>query len=102
MPNAWSIKVKGVVQGVGFRPFVYRLALAHSLAGWVLNGEQGVEIFIEGGQQGCDSFIRDLKLKAPPAARVVDLVARAVKPEGFSGFTIRSSASGERPTTRVS
>ena len=44
MPNAYSIKVRGVVQGVGFRPFVYRLACANDLKGWVLNAEEGVEI----------------------------------------------------------
>ena len=48
MASACSIKVRGVVQGVGFRPFVYRLARANTLAGWVLNGEEGVEIFVEG------------------------------------------------------
>ena len=48
MPNACFIRVHGVVQGVGFRPFVYRLARAKTLAGWVLNGDQGVEIHLEG------------------------------------------------------
>ena len=48
MPSACSIRVRGVVQGVGFRPFVYRLAQANTLAGWVLNGDQGVEIHLEG------------------------------------------------------
>ena len=51
MASACSIKVRGVVQGVGFRPFVYRLARANTLAGWVLNGEEGVEIFVEGADE---------------------------------------------------
>ena len=48
MPNACFIRVHGVVQGVGFRPFVYRLARENTLSGWVLNGDQGVEIHLEG------------------------------------------------------
>src|SRR5271168_2813441 len=48
MPKAYSITVRGVVQGVGFRPFVYRLARAHDLKGWVLNAEHGVRIHLEG------------------------------------------------------
>ena len=52
MPSAWSVKVRGAVQGVGFRPFVYRLARANTLFGWVLNGEEGVEIFLEGSEGG--------------------------------------------------
>ena len=58
MPSACSIRVRGVVQGVGFRPFVYRLARANTLAGWVLNGEEGVEIFLEGAEKGLHAFVR--------------------------------------------
>jgi acylphosphatase len=64
MAEARSIRVRGIVQGVGFRPFVYRLAQSNILAGWVLNGDQGVEIFLEGAAQGLDNFVRDLKLKS--------------------------------------
>ena len=58
MANACSIRVRGVVQGVGFRPFVYRLAHANTLTGWVLNGDQGVEIHLEGADQDMESFVR--------------------------------------------
>src|ERR1700722_14841673 len=51
MSSACAITVHGVVQGVGFRPFVFRLAHANTLAGWVLNGEEGGEIFLEGADQ---------------------------------------------------
>ena len=70
MRAARSIRVRGVVQGVGFRPFVYRLASANGLAGWVLNGDQGVEIFLEGAEQSLETFVRDLKLTSPPAANI--------------------------------
>ena len=66
--SAWSIRVSGVVQGVGFRPFVFRLAHANTLAGWVLNGEEGVEIYVEGEDLALDSFVRELKTQPPPAA----------------------------------
>ena len=56
MPGARSIRVRGVVQGVGFRPFVFRLARANALAGWVLNGEEGVEIYLEGTEHSLDDF----------------------------------------------
>ena len=52
MATACSIRIRGVVQGVGFRPFVYRLAEANMLTGWVLNGNQGVEIHLEGVEEG--------------------------------------------------
>ena len=61
MPSACSIRIRGVVQGVGFRPFVYRLARENTLTGWVLNGEAGVEIFLEGPEKALLAFVRDLK-----------------------------------------
>jgi hydrogenase maturation protein HypF len=59
MASACSIRVRGVVQGVGFRPFVYRLASANTLNGWVLNAEEGVEIHLEGAETGLEAFVRD-------------------------------------------
>ncbi|HEY1338890.1 MAG TPA: acylphosphatase, partial [Bryobacteraceae bacterium] len=57
--EARSVRVKGVVQGVGFRPYVFRLARANSLAGWVLNEQEGVEIHLEGAAPRLDAFLRD-------------------------------------------
>lgn len=102
MASAWSIRVRGVVQGVGFRPFVYRLARANTLAGWVLNGEEGVEIFVEGAQQGLQSFVEDLKTQPPPAASIAEIEVHAAVPAGLNEFTIRESQHGERPTVRIS
>jgi hydrogenase maturation protein HypF len=102
MPNACSIRVRGVVQGVGFRPFVYRLASAHTLAGWVLNGEQGVEIFLEGDKGGLDAFVHELTTQAPPAANIVEVDVEPTEPAGLEGFEIRESQRLDRPTVRVS
>ena len=102
MASACSIRVRGVVQGVGFRPFVYRLARANTLAGWVLNGEEGVEIFVEGAQPGLQAFVQDLKTQPPPAASIADIEVHAAAPVGLNEFTIRESQRRERPTVRIS
>ena len=102
MASACSIRVRGVVQGVGFRPFVYRLAHDNTLAGWVLNGEQGVEIFLEGPEQSLQAFVRDLKLKPPPAASIAEIEIAPAQPQGLDSFSIRESQRLGRPTVRVS
>ncbi|MGA8272407.1 MAG: carbamoyltransferase HypF, partial [Candidatus Sulfotelmatobacter sp.] len=102
MANARSIRVRGVVQGVGFRPFVYRLACANTLNGWVLNGEEGVEIHLEGAETGMEAFVRDLKAQPPPAARIAEIDVRPVEPVGMREFTIRTSQRGERRTACIS
>ena len=100
--SACSIRVRGVVQGVGFRPFVYRLASANALAGWVLNGDQGVEIHLEGSQQSLRDFINDLKCSPPQAAQIAAIEVVEEQPEGLNDFTIRESVRLDRPTVRIS
>ena len=102
MPSALSIRVRGIVQGVGFRPFVYRLAQAHQLSGWVLNGEEGVQIFLEGESASLDAFLRDLETQAPPASRISAVETTQAEPGGFRSFTIRESERRDRPTVRIS
>ncbi len=102
MASACSIRVRGVVQGVGFRPFVYRLARANTLGGWVLNGEEGVEIYLEGAEQGLQAFVREMKTQPPPAASIAEMEVQEVAPLGVNGFTIRESQRRERPTVRIS
>src|SRR5271156_409338 len=101
MPSAWSIKVQGAVQGVGFRPFVYRLARANSLFGWVLNGEEGVEIFLEGPEQSYLEFLNRLTQQPPPAARISKIEVLNRDPAGLREFTIRESTRRDRPTVRI-
>ena len=102
MSSACSITVRGVVQGVGFRPFVFRLAHANTLAGWVLNGEEGVEIFLEGADQSLQAFLQTLRSEPPPAAQITDIQIRTSNPVGFRDFTIRESTRNETPSARIS
>ena len=100
--KACSIRVRGVVQGVGFRPFVYRLATANNLKGWVLNGEKGVEIHVEGEEERLNAFVRALQEQAPPAASISELNVADTQTLGFPDFSIRESEKADRPTVRVS
>lgn len=102
MTSALSVRIRGVVQGVGFRPFVFRLARAHALAGWVLNGDDGVEIHVEGAGEGLDAFLRDLKVQAPPAATIAGVEVEPTRPSGAMDFVIRESTGRRQPTVRIS
>jgi hydrogenase maturation protein HypF len=102
MSSACSIKVRGVVQGVGFRPFVFRLARTNTLAGWVRNGEEGVEIFLEGADQSLEAFVLALRTEPPPAAQITDIQVQISNPIGCHDFTIRESQRTEKPSVRIS
>lgn len=101
MTSACSVRVRGVVQGVGFRPFVFRLARAHTLAGWVANREDGVEIHVQGSDRALETFLRDLKDQRPPAARITAIDVRQDELSDLRDFTIRESPRSGRPSTRI-
>ncbi len=88
-----KFKVTGLVQGVGFRPFVYRLARSHNLSGWVRNTSRGVEIEVEGPPAGLDLFACQLFTEAPALARVEGVVVRSGGAPGGGAFAIAASAS---------
>jgi hydrogenase maturation protein HypF len=88
------LRARGVVQGVGFRPFVHRLAHDAGLAGYVLNDGEGVVIEVEGSQIDC--FATDLVAKAPPLARIDSLTAEAIAPLGETEFRILESVAAGR------
>ena len=102
MTTARTIRVRGVVQGVGFRPFVYRLACANTLNGWVLNAEEGVEIHLEGAEESLEAFVRELRFQPPPAATISEIDVQQAQPTGLNKFTIRESERKHRPTVRIS
>ena len=83
--------VTGVVQGVGFRPFVYGLAARLDLKGWVCNTSSGVTIEIEGGPDVVREFQISLTRDAPPLARIEQVTAEDLPPDGFTQFDIRDS-----------
>ncbi len=102
MVSACTIRVRGVVQGVGFRPYVYRLARRKMLTGWVLNGDRGVEIRLEGAEVDLEAFVQEMRSEPPAAASIATIEIEPVAIEGLSDFTIRESEHVERPTVRVS
>jgi hydrogenase maturation protein HypF len=85
------VEVRGVVQGVGFRPFVYRLANHQHLHGWVRNTSGNVTIEVEGRQADTDRFLEALRDEAPPAARIGDITAENIPPQGDAAFSILPS-----------
>ncbi|MGB9681368.1 MAG: carbamoyltransferase HypF [bacterium] len=85
------LSVYGVVQGVGFRPFIYKLAKEYHLNGWVLNTSSSVEIEIEGKPEDIEGFISDIKRKSPPLARIEKISIEEVKPNNYSDFVIKES-----------
>jgi hydrogenase maturation protein HypF len=97
-----DVRVTGVVQGVGYRPFVYRLARAQGLAGWVRNGGDGVEIHVEGEESAVEGFVSGLRAEAPAAAVVAEVSVAAGAGEGAAGFAIVESSSDGAPTVRIS
>jgi hydrogenase maturation protein HypF len=89
--RALNIHVTGVVQGVGFRPFVYGLATRHKLVGWVCNTSAGVDIEVEGTSEALDRFVSALTLRAPPLARIESVKVDEIPLNGYRQFNIRHS-----------
>ncbi|WP_322800313.1 carbamoyltransferase HypF [Thermoflexus sp.] len=91
------VEIQGAVQGVGFRPYIYRLATELGLAGWVRNDPQGVFIEVEGPPHALARFLERLPREAPPRARIHNLHALPLDPAGYAGFEIRhSEGEGEK------
>ncbi len=88
-----SIHVRGIVQGVGFRPFVYTLAQRFGLTGWVRNTSAGVEIEVEGPASALQDFVQALQREHPPLARLDEIRVKEHEPHGFTHFAIVPSES---------
>jgi hydrogenase maturation protein HypF len=86
-----EILIRGIVQGVGFRPFVYGLADRYHLTGWVCNSSRGVEIEVNGPEEAVRSFAAALKDEAPPLSRIDSFQTHPVPINGYAQFEIRES-----------
>ena len=97
----FEVLVEGVVQGVGFRPFVYRLALEAELVGLIGNNTEGVTIEVEGARERIDAFLIRLHAETPPLARIDAVAVRALPVTGESHFRIASSEVHGRVSTGI-
>ena len=86
-----SISVRGIVQGVGFRPFVYGLAVKHNLKGWVYNTSEDVKIDVEGKAEAIQQFEQELRTQAPPLAHIENVAVEYHRAVGYKNFEIRKS-----------
>ncbi|HEX2938117.1 MAG TPA: carbamoyltransferase HypF [Ruminiclostridium sp.] len=86
------IVINGIVQGVGFRPFVYNLAVSCKIRGWVNNFPGGVHIEAEGAEENLKSFVRRLKEEAPPISSIDAFDIKTAVPAGYDDFKIRESS----------
>ncbi len=98
----YIITVSGLVQGVGFRPFIYRLANESGLEGWVLNTNENVRIGLQAEPAVLDDFIDRVRQKAPPASEIGEIHYEMAPPEAFTGFRIIKSENLSEAVTRVS
>jgi hydrogenase maturation protein HypF len=96
-----KLAVRGAVQGVGFRPFVFRLATGLGLAGWVNNSPQGVFIEVEGPRTTLEQFLLRLEIEKPPRSFIQSLEASWLDPAGYTAFEIRPSETGGNKTALV-
>jgi hydrogenase maturation protein HypF len=96
------ILVQGIVQGVGFRPFVYGLALRFGLVGFVLNDSNGVTIEVEGAARDLDSFLQALHKEVPPLARIDTVTSEQLTPRYETTFTIAHSQPGNERRALIS
>ncbi|TLM98653.1 MAG: hydrogenase maturation protein HypF, partial [Actinobacteria bacterium] len=100
--KALALHVTGIVQGVGFRPFVHNLAVAEGLTGWVLNASDGVHLVVEGPAETVDAFPDLLRENAPAMSVIERVIAEEVEAEGFDAFVIRESHAEAGAMTLVS
>lgn len=101
MPSI-RIEVKGIVQGVGFRPFIYNLAQNCHLRGYVLNDTNGVEIEVEGKKSNLDRFLFQIKESPPPQSRIENIIVRKIPTRSYQDFVIKQSERKETKTVLIS
>jgi hydrogenase maturation protein HypF len=101
-PIARKVEINGIVQGVGFRPFVYQAARRHGIGGTVANTASGVRIHAEGAPEKVAAFCRELTQSPPPLARITAITISEEAPAGRAAFTIVASSRRDRRGTLIS
>jgi len=101
MKIAQRILIYGVVQGVGFRPFVFRKAKRWKLSGWVRNGESGVEIHVEGDADAIQQFVQEITDRYPSSAKITNLEIKDAPLQEAADFEILASTLHNRPTVQI-
>lgn len=99
---ARRVNIKGLVQGVGFRPFIHRLATRHGLAGWVENRNDGVKVHLEGTEEAIGRMVGCILPEAPAASQVRDIVVEVTTIENHASFEIRRSRDVSDEVTEIS
>lgn len=99
---AYKIHVTGLVQGVGFRPFIYRIAFENKVRGWVENNIRGVFVEAEGEKNQLDNFVKDIREKSPPASGIEKIDIEEIPFAGFNNFSIRKSTDAVQGITEIS
>jgi len=102
MINTIFVEVKGIVQGVGFRPFVYNLAIKNNLTGWVNNDDRGVNIVLQGSLENIENFLNTLKKSPPPLAKIDSIETKNIKNKNYQKFEIKKSETTSSKTTIIS
>ena len=97
----YRIMIKGTVQGVGFRPFIYQLAMRHSLRGSVYNGVNGVEILLNATTLELAKFLQEVQTEVPPLALIAEIDTQRVTPQSFEDFRIIQTEEGGEITVRI-
>ncbi len=100
--KSYRITITGLVQGVGFRPFIYRIAHENGIWGWVENNIRGVTVVAEGPEKELKSFVSDIRRKAPPASGIENVSVEEIDPAGYGNFEIRKSNDTIRGITEIS
>ncbi len=98
----FEIEIRGVVQGVGFRPFIYNLATSMQLRGYVSNSDYGVCIVVDSSQENIDKFIKQIKAQKPQLSEIESIKISTIKDnESFSDFSIKESKRSGEPSLMI-
>ena len=97
-----EVQVSGIVQGVGFRPYVYTLAQKLNLNGWINNDDRGVNIALEGQSKNIENFMSKLKNSPPPLSKIDDIEITELKLKNYTSFEIIQSQTSLNKSTIIS